>query len=138
MNLRVVFDTNTVLSALLFPNGRVARLRRYWSGGRCTPLTSAETALELARVLAYPKFRLSPDERHELLADYLPYCEIVDVTEPCWVTCRDVKDQAVLDLAQSAKAGVLVSGDLDLLVLHGQTSFAIESPQLFASRVLDG
>jgi hypothetical protein len=34
---------------------------------------SAATAGELVRVLAYPEFRLSPEEREELLADYLPY-----------------------------------------------------------------
>ena len=48
---------------------------------------------------------------------------------------REVKDQPFLGLAHSGRADVLVSGDQDLLVLHGRSSFAIESPQVFASRV---
>jgi predicted nucleic acid-binding protein len=75
----VVFDTNTVLSALLFANGRLAWLREHWRVGDCVPLLSRETAAELSRVLAYPKFQLSANDRHELMADFLPYCEVVEV-----------------------------------------------------------
>ncbi len=134
MTQRVVFDTTTVLSALLFANGRLAWLREHWREGNCTPLISRATVSELTRVLAYPKFRLTPDDRQELLADYLPYCEVVEEVEACAVVCRDPKDQPFLDLAQSGNATVLVSGDQDLLVLAGQTSFIIESPSGFALR----
>ncbi len=51
MTLRVVFDTTTVVSALLFANGRLAWLRRHWREGECVPLLSAATAAELTRVL---------------------------------------------------------------------------------------
>ncbi len=99
------------------------------------PLLSGETAAELARVLAYPKFRLSQDDRHELLAEYLPHCEVVEVTKRCAAACRDVKDQPFLDLAQSGKADLLVSGDADLLVLAEKTRFGIETPDAYRSRV---
>jgi len=134
---RVVFDTSTVVSALLFANGRVAWLRRHWREGRCVPLISRATAAELTRVLGYPKFRLAADDARELLADYLPYCETIDITERCATICRDTADQAFLDLAQSGKAEVLVSGDQDLLVLAGQTSFAIETPDDYRRRMTD-
>jgi len=52
------------------------------------------------------------------------------------VKCRDQRDQPFLDLAQAAKAHVLVSGDSDLLVLAGKTSFAIETPEVYRQRVL--
>ena len=68
---RVVIDTNVVLSALVFGKGTTARLRAAWQGGHCLPLVSTATAQELVRVLAYPKFRLDPQEQQELLADYL-------------------------------------------------------------------
>ena len=70
----VVIDTNLVLSALVFAQGRLAPLRAAWHRGTCIPLVSQATATELIRVLAYPKFKLSVAEREELLADYLPYC----------------------------------------------------------------
>jgi putative PIN family toxin of toxin-antitoxin system len=134
---RVVFDTTTVVSALLFANGRVAWLRRHWREGRCVPLISRATAAELTRVLGYPKFRLAAEDARELLADYLPYCETIDITERCATICRDAAHQAFLDLAESGKAEVLVSGDQDLLVLAGQTSFAIETPDDYRRRMTD-
>jgi uncharacterized protein len=132
---RIVFDTNTVVSALLFANGRLAWLRTHWNEGGCVPLISRATVAELTRTLAYPKFRLSPDDRLELLGDYLPYCETVELTGRCALTCRDTKDQMFLDLAHSGRADLLVSGDNDLLELAGQTAFLIETPGAYRHRV---
>ena len=135
MKRRVVFDTNTVISALLFANGRLAWLRQHWREGGCTPLISRATAAELTRVLGYPKFRLAPDDRLELLAEYLPFCETIKLAQRCPLTCRDVNDQPTLDLAQSGRADLLVTGDADLLALAGQTAFLIETSEDYRRRV---
>jgi putative PIN family toxin of toxin-antitoxin system len=118
---RIVLDTNVALSALLFPGGPAARVRRGWQSGRFVPLVSSVTATELIRVLAYPKFRLSPAERDELLADYLPWGRVVRVPEPPPATpaCRDPCDAAFLQLAVAGHARALVTGDGDLLTLAG-------------------
>lgn len=133
--LRVVFDTNVILSALLFPAGHLAWLRAHWREGGALPLISPATARELTRVLGYPKFRLSTQYRMELLAIYLPYCESFDPAEKCPIECRDPKDQPLLDLAQSGRADFLVTGDEDLLALAGQTAFLIETPEAYRRRV---
>jgi uncharacterized protein len=125
----VVFDTNVVLSALLFPSGRLAWLRAHWREGVAVPLVSPATTRELTRVLNYSKFRLSEQYRVEALALYLPYCESLDPLSRCPIWCRDPKDQPFLDLAESGNADILVSGDSDLLVLAGQTQFLIETPE---------
>lgn len=135
MKRRVVFDTNTVVSALLFANGRLAWLRQHWREGGCTPLISRATVAELTRVLGYPKFRLSQDDRLELLADYLPYCETIEPAQRCASVCRDGNDQPLLDLAQSGKADLLVTGDQDVLALTGQTAFLIETPEVYRQRI---
>jgi uncharacterized protein len=135
VNRRVVFDTTTVLSALLFTNGCYAWLRPHWQEDGCVPLISRATTAELVRVLEYPKFRLSADDRRELLADYLPHCDVIEQTERCPSVCRDAKDQPFLDLAQSGGADLLVSGDQDLLQLAGQTTFFIESPEAYRRRI---
>jgi putative PIN family toxin of toxin-antitoxin system len=132
---RIVFDTTTVVSALLFGKGRLSWLVRHWEEGGCIPLISTATAGELTRVLAYPKFRLSLEEQRELLAHYLPFCEIVDRVGKCPCICRDEQDQPFLDLAYSGNAALLVSGDGDLLALAGQTSFPIETPEAYRQRV---
>jgi putative PIN family toxin of toxin-antitoxin system len=103
---------------------------------RCIPFVSRATAAELARVLGYAKFGLTVSRHSELLGLYLPFCEIVEVGESCSLICRDSKDQMFLDLAHCGGADVLVSGDQDLLVLSGQTQFAIESPEAYRLRML--
>jgi putative PIN family toxin of toxin-antitoxin system len=117
---RVVLDTNVVLSALLFASGRLAWLRQAWMSRQIQPLVCRETAQELLRVLAYPKFKLSAQEQQDLLGDFLPYAEAVVLPTP-WPAlpvCRDSKDQVFLVLAHSGRADALVSGDADLLALR--------------------
>ena len=132
----MVFDTGTVVSALLFAHGRLAWLRQHWREGGCVPLISRATAAELTRVLRYPKFGLSSDDARELLADYLPYCEVIERIERCAILCRDPRDQEFLNLAESGRADVLVSGDQDLVVLARQTTFLIESPEGYRRRIV--
>jgi uncharacterized protein len=135
LSCRVVFDTTTVVSALVFANRRLSWLVEHWQEGGCTPLISSATATELTRIFGYPKFRLSLEDRRELLAHYLPYCEIVEQVTRCPQICRDEKDQPFLDLAQSGEAELLVSGDNDLLALAGQTTFLIETPEAYRLRI---
>jgi uncharacterized protein len=132
--LRVVFDTNSVISALVFTMGRLAWLREHWRHGQSIPLVSQATAAELKWVLSYRKFKLSPESQFELLGDYLGHCETIEVKDVCSIRCRDVKDQLFLDLAQSAKADFLVTGDDDLLALAGKTEFVITSPEDYRVR----
>ncbi|MBU1224505.1 MAG: putative toxin-antitoxin system toxin component, PIN family [Gammaproteobacteria bacterium] len=118
----VVLDTNLVVSALVFAQGRLSALRHAWQDGHCVPLVSKPTTTELIRVLAYPKFKLSDEEQQDLLADYLPWCATVRIPNPPPATpdCRDPFDQPFLQLAVAGKADYLVSGDQDLLSLADQ------------------
>ena len=130
---RVVLDTNLVLSALVFANGRVAALRHAWREGHCVPLVSKATTAELIRVLAYPKFKLSNEDQQELLADYLPWCATLRIPNPAPATphCRDPCDQPFLQLAVVGKADYLVSGDQDLLSLADQFICPIVTAEQF-------
>jgi putative PIN family toxin of toxin-antitoxin system len=138
MRQRVVFDTNTVISALVFSGGRLDWLRAHWRERGSIPLVSSATAAELKWVLGYRKLKLSAEYQLELLGDYVSYCEAVEVTETCPIQCRDAKDQPFLDLAQSGNANLLVTGDTDLLALAGQTTFVIESPEDYRLRLETG
>ena len=130
---RVVLDTNVVLSALVFAQGRVAPLRQAWQLGRCYPLVSTTTTVELMRALQYPKFKLSPEEQEELLADYLPYCATVRIPTkpPKTPPCRDPFDIPFLQLAIVGKADHLVTGDKDLLSLADAFARSIITAEQF-------
>lgn len=131
--LPVVIDTNLVLSALVFAQGRLTPLRLAWREQRILPLVSRVTAAELIRVLTYPKFKLAADEQEELLADYLPYCKTVRIPNPPPKTpaCRDAFDVPFLELALAGKAKALVTGDQDLLALAGGFACPILSAEQF-------
>lgn len=135
---RVVIDTNLVLSALVFSGGQLDVLRHAWQKQICIPLVSKHTASELIRVLAYPKFKLTPVEQHELLADYLPYSETISLPSkaPKSLHCRDVNDIQFLHLAVVAKADCLISGDEDLLCLADSFVCPIVTAKDFALRFL--
>ena len=137
--LRVVLDTNIVLSALLFRSASANHMRQTWQKGALQPLVSTDTVQELLRVLAYPKFRLSADDQEELLADYLPYTASVRVPNPppAVPDCRDLHDLPFLELAAAGRAHVLVTGDRDLLALAGMTKFAIVTPAEFLLKMKD-
>ena len=127
---RVVLDTNVVVSALVFREGRLAWLREAWAAGRVVPLVSAETVAELVRVLAYPKLKLSEEETKNVLAHYMEHAEAVreagaSVRVP---ECRDPDDRKFLQLAYAAKADALVTGDEDLLTLAGKSRVPILTP----------
>ena len=128
---RVVLDTNVVLSTLVFAQGRVAAVRSAWQRGLCSPLVSRATAAELVRALAYPKFRLGPEEQRELLADYLPYCITIPMPAkpPKTPECRDPADVPFLQLALTGRAEHLVTGDRDLLVLANRFKVRIIKPE---------
>lgn len=120
MTLRVVLDTNVVLSSLLFNTGRLVWIRRAWQTNRIRPVVCKETASELLRVLAYPKFKLTQAEQEDLLDDFLQYTEAFSLPDtPLELPlCRDPADQPFLVLARIAAVDMLVTGDADLLAMR--------------------
>ena len=114
---RVVFDTNVLVSALLFREGFLGWLVDAWQTERVHPLASKATVEELIQVLGYPKFRLAASDRQALLEEYLPWCEAVVVSAVMEAPdCRDPEDRMFLKLAAAANADALVTGDGDLLI----------------------
>ena len=59
--IRVVVDTNVLVSGLLFA-GQPGELVTLWKKGKIRPVCSREIVEEYLRVLAYPRFKLSETE----------------------------------------------------------------------------
>ncbi|MDE2773307.1 MAG: putative toxin-antitoxin system toxin component, PIN family [Gemmatimonadota bacterium] len=137
--VRAVLDANVVVSALVLYSGVLSWLRGSWRRRDIRPLVSRETTAELIRVLAYPKFRLSADDRGDLLDDYLPCCETVGVpvAPPATPECRDPFDRPFLELALAGRADALVSSDADILAHADAFAVPILSPAVFRRRLLD-
>jgi uncharacterized protein len=133
--IRVVFDTNVLISCLLF-SGRVSYLRDLWLAGKFIPMLSKETFDEFRRVLAYPKFSLTPQEIRAIIDDeILPCFDVIEPGEPIAGVCRDLHDDKYLTVAAYGNAAYIVTGDQDLLVLRKFRSTKIVTPQEFQTIV---
>jgi putative PIN family toxin of toxin-antitoxin system len=134
--LRVVIDTNVLVSAMIFKSGALAALRHAWQSGECVPVVSRATTEELLAVLRYPKFELDAAEQESALIAYLPYCETLPdpKTRVKLPRCRDEDDQIFLLLAVASKVDALITGDKDLLALRGAAPCEILTPVAFLAR----
>lgn len=128
---RYVFDTNTLLSALLFEYSTPGRaLFRALQLGEI--LLSQATLEELAEVLQREKFDryVTGSEREEFLEALVERATFIETTEEVRV-CRDSRDDKFLEVALSGKADCVISGDNDLLSLHAFRDIAIMTPAEF-------
>ena len=115
---RFVFDTNTIVSALLLPDSKPRQaLDRAHDRGKI--LLSMPALWELNQVIMRNKFDkyLSEERRKEFLAALVKQAELLEVTEEIR-DCRDAKDNKFLEFAVCGGADCIISGDGDLLVLH--------------------
>ena len=128
---RYVFDTNSVVSALLLKQS-VSRQAFDRARRLGVLLVSLETLSELSEVLHRAKFDRYVDEqeRQRFLAGFVNEAELVEPS----VTireCRDPKDDKFLELAVGGSAIMIVSGDRDLLVLSPFRNIIVLSPGEF-------
>jgi putative PIN family toxin of toxin-antitoxin system len=119
--LRVVFDTNVLLSLFVFADSRFAPLRVEVEAGRWQSLTSPSCLAEFKRVLGYPLFALTAAHQADAYAAYLASVCLVDAVPQEAVVlpkCRDKDDQKFLELARDGEANWLVTADKALLRLR--------------------
>jgi len=131
--LRVVLDTNVVVSALLLSDS-VPRQAFDKALDHGEIIISTPVLLELAEVLARNKLNkyLTEQERMRFLVALLKESELVGITEQI-SDCRDPNDNKFLELAVCGNADVLVTGDDDLLVLNPFRGIALLTPRDFLS-----
>jgi putative PIN family toxin of toxin-antitoxin system len=133
--IRIVLDTNVLVSALLF-SGEVGHIISSWKAQKFLPVLSYDTFDEFRRVLAYPKFSLTLREIDALLQDeVLPFCEVVDIEDEIIGVCRDRAGDKFLSCAVAATADYIVSGDKYLLVLGNFRNIPIITVATFQEKM---
>ncbi|MDJ0679137.1 MAG: putative toxin-antitoxin system toxin component, PIN family [Xenococcaceae cyanobacterium MO_167.B52] len=116
--VRYVFDTNVIISALLFENSKPAQAFQYaLANGEV--LLSLDLLEELNEVLGRKKFNkyVTNEEREEFLEALIERAVLIEIVENVQ-ECRDPKDDKVLELALNGEAQYIITGDHDLLVLN--------------------
>ena len=110
--MRVVVDTNVLISALLSGRSPPAQIVTLWREGRFELLTSQEQLDELARVTRYPKIRerLSPALAGRLVNELRDVAVMV-ADLPHVTACADPYDNFLLAMIVAGRADHLVTGD---------------------------
>lgn len=113
-----VFDTNTLISSSLFKISTPREAERK-ANQKGKLIASAETYNEFEEVFLRPKFDkyLSREIRIDILSEFKRLALFFEISETI-NDCRDPKDNKFLELAFSANASCIVTGDKDLLILH--------------------
>lgn len=128
--LRLVADTNTVVSALLW-HGAPHRLFEAIEMEELSFYASRALLDELADVLARRKLaravRASGKSAAALVAEYQALVQLVQPRTLRRPVGRDPDDEAVIACALAARADLIVSGDQDLLVLKAYRRIRIVS-----------
>lgn len=116
--MRLVIDTNIIISALLAGASLPAHLIVLWREGRFDLLTSADQLDELMRVTRYPRIRerLAPALAGRLINEIRDMAILV-ANLPVVTASPDPYDNYLLAMAMAGAADFLVTGDKrDLLV----------------------
>lgn len=110
--MRLVVDTNVLISALLAAASLPAELLVIWRAGRFDLLTTAEQLDELARVSRYRKIRerLPPAVAGRLVNDLRALAVTIDRL-PVVDVSPDPDDNYLLALAAVGAADFLITGD---------------------------
>lgn len=129
--MRLVFDTNIIISALLFDGSKPSKAFDIGINQGAL-LFSLPTLAELEEVLWRNKFDryISHEERKRFLTSLILHSTPIETNETI-SECRDPKDNKFLELAVCGKADFIISGDEDLLVLNPFRNIQIITPDSF-------
>jgi len=141
--LRIVLDTNVLLSLWVFADSRYAILPDLIASGSLVALCRPDCLGEFERVLGYPEFSLPIEAQREILSAYsglvtLDFMPATKLSFPL-PQCRDGDDQKFLELARDGRADYLVTSDKALLELARHKKLpghiAIVTPDRFLSEL---
>ena len=131
--VRVVLDTNVLVSGLAYPGSIPGRILSVWRQGSLDVVLSRYILDEMVRVL--PRLRritLTAAEIRDLADSFLFLAEIVEPSTELDEGLRDKADQQVLGTLRASHADYLITGDKDLLALGER--YSIVTPAVFWER----
>lgn len=132
--MRVVLDTNVLVSAFLFEQ-RLGKFVQLIEQGAITPCFVVTTLRELAAVLQYkkfaPLFASTGTSSDEILEDLQGRSVVLDDPKVVPTITSDIPDNYVLAAATLANAACIVTGDKLLLAIRQFENIPIITPKEF-------
>ncbi len=119
--MRIILDTNILVSALIVPGGAPDYLYQCWRTGRFALLTSEAQLDEFRRVTRYPRLQryLPPAAAGTMVNEIRALAELLDQL-PAVTVCADPADNFLLAMAEAGEADYLVTGDSRHLLAMGR------------------
>ncbi len=114
--LKVVLDTNVLISAILF-GGKPRKILEKAIRGEIRLCLSEPMLEELSGVLRRSKFDYSPEMIQFILTELMGIADFVNPSETIHVVLEDPEDNKILECAVEAKANYIITGDSHLLKL---------------------
>jgi len=127
---QVVLDTNVLISAILY-GGKPRAILDAALSGSIEVFVSEAIIQEFQAVLLRPRFGLTVQFVHNVVAELTSLAEWVTPEQHHQVVIEDPSDNLILDCAVAAKAQYLVTGDAHLIGLQRFQEVAIITPQHF-------
>ena len=131
--MRIVLDTNVLVSGLLSPFGPPGEIVRLVSTGSVALCLDARILSEYDEVLARPRFGFDEDAVAALL-DYLDFASETVAAEPLPARLSDEDDEPFLEVALACGADCLVTGNLAHFPDKACAGMAVVSPSQFMDR----
>lgn len=128
--MRIVLDTNVLVSALLTPHGPPGQILQLALAGKVVLCHDGRIMSEYRDVLRRPKFPFDPENVDELLS----YLESVGESvspEPLRQHLPDRDDESFLEVAVAAAAGYLVTGNVRHFPARLRAGVTVVSPAEF-------
>ena len=113
---KVLLDTNILISALGW-SGKPKVIFEKCLHGELVLVTSPNQIEELRRVMDYPKFNFTEEQKARFISIILEIATMVEITGKVKVIVDDPDDNAILETAIVGNANYLISGDPHLLKL---------------------
>jgi len=132
--MRVVLDTNVVISATLIQGGKEDQILRAWQHRAIESVFSPQILEEVGRALFYEKlqkFRWMTEEEITMLLQRLAQESLLVPGRVTVAASRDPEDNKFLAAAIEGEARYVVSGDRDLLDLKTYRGVRIVTPAAF-------
>jgi len=139
--MRVVLDTNVLLSALISPHGAPDILYNAWRASQFELVTSTAQLDELRRVSRYPKLKtILPAHRVGAMVNNMQRAIVLVHLPnlPEGVEVKDPNDVFLFTMALAGEADYLVTGDrrAGLLQLNSAGRARIVTPATFCAEAL--
>lgn len=140
--MRVVVDTNLIVSRALVPHGIPAQILTAWRDDAFELLVSEPILVEYQRVLSYGRLRAKHQRDDQQIAEIIEelreFAVLVEPTRIITAIEEDPDDNKFLECAVAGGAAVIVSGDPHLLSLGAYEDIAILRPSAFPALLKEG